>query len=911
MRNRRRPAELVCSIGLAIAGLGLMAVAAPPVSHDFNADGSNDYPVSVTGHDPIAPVNGAARMWSGASKSIIDTIIGDETNTLFGWSIGSAGDLDADGFDDLIVGEPLWGPNGTLQGRVRVFSGDDSSVLLTATGPYLETGLGRYVAGIGDWNGDGTPDIVSSGWDIADLDNDGIGDDAIGSVYVLSGVDGSVLAEIFEPTATALFGYSVFGLGDITGDGLADIAVVDRGAEGAPGSGAIGRLYIFTGRTQTAQLSTTDAHRTILNNDPTLRGFAAQVDTMHPDLWLDEATLQIISLTAGGTGGPNQAETAIAIRKADGQVIGTKGVRPTLVLAGDVNLDGKVNAQDLQASIAQLGTNPQALGVMPLADLNQDNIVDTHDVALLLQDYGDETDIYEGLWDGSRLLAVVGGSAGFGSVNVAPIGGNWGVAPGRRPGDDCVPADVDMPPDIGQSLLPVLLRGDAARNCGGFSCGTPETKPECWYCFEPNKVSGGRLVGAQAPAPIGQAIQIEVVGATPIPGRLKCGQNDGAGPCPMEPEYRRSPAGTVLYGWTVSYPDSNGNWPPEAEPVAFTENNIYTTTLTQACQMRRVTAWVQNSYCPDNPRKVGSRVLTSDGGPEPIWQVSDVDPESQMFRPRFDLGVGESVQILNPTSGPSGVANIQHSDNLQIVPGQDFFTYRAIHPGAAWISLQIGGVCLWSTNFEIHEPKLTFVRCPNFEWWETRRNLFGSINQIRFGFKVRIRLEPATVSFRHVEIREGPCPPAAISGVFVGMWADGGFHFPTQSTDQTVWGPALQVDPRQPGGEIDGLASNWIINAYDTLELTTTPVLNNNSQGLLIWNIPYEYRLVGEDDTSWRPLTQDVKQITQLNSGYAVSITKAEGEAGGVVGTFDADGPNQDDNPYDGNSPCDIGPSDL
>src|SRR5690606_37761619 len=72
---------------------GLMAVAAPPVSHDFNADGSNDYPVSVTGYDAADPVDGAARMWSGASKAIIDTIVGDETNTLFGWSIGSAGDL--------------------------------------------------------------------------------------------------------------------------------------------------------------------------------------------------------------------------------------------------------------------------------------------------------------------------------------------------------------------------------------------------------------------------------------------------------------------------------------------------------------------------------------------------------------------------------------------------------------------------------------------------------------------------------------------------------------------------------------------------------------------------------------------------------------------------------------------------
>lgn len=175
MRNRRGPAEVVCSIALALVGLSLTAFAAPPVGHDFNADGFGDYPVSVTGYDPADPVNGAARVWSGASKTILDTISGTAFNTLFGWSVGSAGDIDDDGFDDLIVGEPLWGPLGAeteYRGRVQVFSGADGSVLLTATGAYLETGLGRYVAGIGDWDGDGTPDIAASGWDIADLDAD-------------------------------------------------------------------------------------------------------------------------------------------------------------------------------------------------------------------------------------------------------------------------------------------------------------------------------------------------------------------------------------------------------------------------------------------------------------------------------------------------------------------------------------------------------------------------------------------------------------------------------------------------------------------------------------------------------------------------------------------------------------------
>lgn len=565
---------------LGFAGLGLMAMAAPPVSHDFNADGANDYPVSVTGFDPATPVNGAARMWSGASKAVIDTIVNPDTNTLFGWSIGSAGDLDADGFDDLIVGEPLWGPDGSLRGRVQVFSGDDSSVLLSAAGPYWETGLGRYVAGIGDWNGDAVLDLAVSGWDIADTNSDGIGDDAIGIVFVLSGADGSVLTEIIEPTATALFGYSVFGLGDITGDGLADIAVVDRGAPGAPGSGAIGQLYIFAGRAAPGALTAADAHRTIANADPTLRGFAAQVDTMHPDLWLDEPTLQIISLTSNGVGGPNQAETAINIRKINGQPAGTKGLRPTLVLAGDINLDGKVNALDLQESIAQLGTNPQATGVMPIADLNEDSIIDLLDVALLLDGYGGETDIYEGLWDGSRLLAVVGGSAGFGSIGGGSIGGNWGLEPGRRPIDGCLRS---MPDDGGQGLVPALLRQDGQINCNDCpACGLPDPL-DCFKCNGPGRIEGGQITATPDQPMLGDTVVFS------WDNFIVTGRSDQCGP-PCNGNQACDLADYVLQGdkWYIDKKDPmSGQWivPPykRSHDINGVRTNDQPTIFGEAC----------------------------------------------------------------------------------------------------------------------------------------------------------------------------------------------------------------------------------------------------------------------------------------------------------------------------------------
>lgn len=850
MPNRRRPAELVCSIGLAIAGLGLMAVAAPPVSHDFNADGSNDYPVSVTGHDPIAPVNGAARMWSGASKSIIDTIIGDETNTLFGWSIGSAGDLDADGFDDLIVGEPLWGPNGTLQGRVRVFSGDDSSVLLTATGPYLETGLGRYVAGIGDWNGDGTPDIVSSGWDIADLDNDGIGDDAIGSVYVLSGVDGSVLAEIFEPTATALFGYSVFGLGDITGDGLADIAVVDRGAEGALGSGAIGRLYVFTGRTQTAQLSTTDAHRTILNSDATLRGFAAQVDTMHPDLWLDEATLQIISLTAGGTGGPNQAQTAIAIRKVDGQAVGDKGMRPTLVLAGDVNLDGKVNAQDLQESIAQLGTNPQATGVMPLADLNGDNIVDTHDVALLLQDYGDETDIYEGLWDGSRLLAVVGGSAGFGTIGGGAIGGNWGLEPGRRPVDDCL---RDMPGNDGSSLAYALLRMDAQVNCNECSeCGISDPLG-CYKCSGPGRIEGGEITATPEQPMPGDTVIFD------WDQFILTGRRDQCGP-PCNGNRTCNLVDYVMQGgaWFIHRKDpATGQW---IEPPYKSSNNPndQPTVTDGACgeyKFTLVSGVVEPRYpCPGLPAV--TREMEIQFSPF-ILRVECLaaTPENKN---RTNVGIRESfiIHSENENAEPTLVqwVKIDCSGTASAPTFSTFMFQNApflLADEECTLAYEVrapNGSCLRRLKIKIVKPEsVSFQRSPCRDV-----HLHGLASA---GFGACVTILPTNVSFAGLYVGEGECYPTVANGNFAG----------TNDLHES-WYEAV--------GE-----NNRFDPLYDGIYFGYHEPSGGYMPSTHIWDVPWQYKASLTSEPQEFCIVRNIFQITD-------NLGTARTEKGGIVVTF-------------------------
>jgi hypothetical protein len=110
--------------------------------------------------------------------------------------------------------------------------------------------FGTGVAGVGDLNGDGTPDLVA-------------GAPGAGAVYVISGADRSVIRTLANPenVAGVRFGYSVAGTGDLTGDGVEDIAVGAPGPEGFlpvpcdPLGGMVcpppewGRVFLFSGST--------------------------------------------------------------------------------------------------------------------------------------------------------------------------------------------------------------------------------------------------------------------------------------------------------------------------------------------------------------------------------------------------------------------------------------------------------------------------------------------------------------------------------------------------------------------------------------------------------------------------------------------------------------------------------------
>jgi hypothetical protein len=211
---------------------------------DVNNDGYDDLVVGARNEDGGAFQSGTAHVFDGHSGGILGTLNSPNPQNygLFGVSVSGAGDVNNDGHDDLVVGALSEDGGASFSGRAYVFSGNGGTPLYTLESPNPEyTGGFGLVSGAGDVNNDGHDDIIVGAY------HENGGATNAGRAYVFSGNGAGLLYTLQSPNPgyDGWFGCSVSGAGDLNNDGYADVIVGAEREDG--GASQAGRAYVFSG----------------------------------------------------------------------------------------------------------------------------------------------------------------------------------------------------------------------------------------------------------------------------------------------------------------------------------------------------------------------------------------------------------------------------------------------------------------------------------------------------------------------------------------------------------------------------------------------------------------------------------------------------------------------------------------
>jgi hypothetical protein len=234
---------------------------------DVNADGFDDLMVSSVvngekylGGGQVYLIFGKATGWS-MDRNITEanaSFLGEGTDDYLGWSLASVGDVNGDGFDDILISAAANDDSFWQGGQVYLIFGKASGWSMDTdidkadasfTGEMTEDYAGIYISGAGDINADGYDDFL-----IGSASNSESGFNA-GQTYIIFGKSSGWSMATSLSKADASFrgendedksGLIVRGAGDVNGDGYGDILIGasdnDEGAKNA------GQVYLILGK---------------------------------------------------------------------------------------------------------------------------------------------------------------------------------------------------------------------------------------------------------------------------------------------------------------------------------------------------------------------------------------------------------------------------------------------------------------------------------------------------------------------------------------------------------------------------------------------------------------------------------------------------------------------------------------
>lgn len=199
---------------------------------DTNGDGFSDVVVGSHEFDGSLTDAGRADVFFGSATgpgvSPDWSVLGDQTGASLGWSVATAGDVDGDGYSDVVIGAPYYDDGHSNEGRTYLYlgstSGPNAAPNWTAESDQTGALFGAAVGPAGDVDGDGYSDLLVGAYYY-----DGIAGIESGRAYLFpgtaSGLQSTPSWTVESSQSGAILGFSVATAGDVNGDGWADFVV--------------------------------------------------------------------------------------------------------------------------------------------------------------------------------------------------------------------------------------------------------------------------------------------------------------------------------------------------------------------------------------------------------------------------------------------------------------------------------------------------------------------------------------------------------------------------------------------------------------------------------------------------------------------------------------------------------------